>query len=135
MNKGYVPDQVSFLVATPRNWHKRKVITSSENPLILITASVQSENKAFFFRDLQMGTILGIYSNNTFSLQDPAGYNSGIIFARQMRFEGYDISVWHQDDRFSFTCQANHVTGFCFGWFIDRTYGKSCRILDPGKTA
>lgn len=129
-----IPDKFSVLIATPCEWRINGNPSLGEDISACMAISVPSKSRAYFFRDLQMGTILCIASNNTFSLHDPAGYRSGIIQAQQMKFEVNGISVWHQDQRFSFTCQADITTGFCFGWLIDRRYSKSYRILDPGKT-
>ena len=138
MNKDGLDTQLlkinfSILTVTPHSWRPYPQREGTGENAFLLASGYQT-SRSHFFRDLQTGIILCICSNSTFFLQDPKGYASGTVLAQQMQFEGHDINVWHQDQRFSFTCQANLITGFCFGWLIDRRYSKSYRILDPGKT-
>jgi len=126
--------ELSIFTFTPVGWrsHSEKHgLISRENALML--AGAQRTERTHFFRDLQTGMLLCLNANHTFSVMDPGGYTSGIIRAQRMAFKGNGVTVWHQDERFSFTCQADLRSGFCFGWLVDRSRGKSYRILDPGR--
>ncbi|GEM_PF-3143530 len=133
MSQQLIPMEFSVIAVTPSGWRVEELSSANSNVTALLTIGVSRADRAHLFRDLITGTSLWIYSNSTFQLSDPDGYSSGTIWAQQMVFTQNDVSVWHQDWRFSFTCNANFKTGFCFGWLIDRRYNKSYRILDPGR--
>lgn len=131
MNGRLLPMRFSVIaVAMPL----RDAFGPSGNVDAVLTLTLSRTDQSYFFTDLESGVLLWLSTNNTFQLADPSGYNSGAVRAQQMQFEGNEISVWHQDERLSFSCHANTSTGFCFGWLIDRTCSRSCRILDPGRT-
>ena len=131
MSQRLIPMEFSVIAVTSPGWRVEEY--SSANTTAMLTIGINNASRIHLFRDLITGTSLWINSNSTFQLSDPAGYNSGTVLAQQMVLKQDDISVWHQDQRFSFTCHANLKTGFCFGWLIDRTYSKSYRVLDPGR--
>lgn len=123
---------LSVFALAPSMEQTKELISNSKDA-ILLTVDAIPGTRAHFFQDLINGTSLWLKSNGIFQLNDLSGYNSGAILAQKMVFANNDISIWHQDQRFSFTCKVNLKTGFCFGWLIDRRYSKSYRILDPGK--
>ncbi len=134
MKQKLIPLEFSVITITSRDWQTGTIRLTNEKPSAFLTIAVPPESRVYCFRDSITGASLFINANNTFRLIDRDGYNSGTVWTRQMVFEKNNVSIWHQDQRFSFTCNANLKTGFCFGWLIDRTYGKSCRVLDPGRT-
>ena len=135
MKQRSTPGNFSVFTLTPSEWRDNEYSSIDSNIAAMLTIRFERTNHSHFFRDLQTGTILCINSNSTFSLKDTGGYVSGTILAQQMHFKRHSICVRHQDQRFSFTCNADLKTGFCFGWLVDRRYSKSYRILDPGKVS
>lgn len=133
MTKHLIPMNFSVIVLGPSMAKIQDGNSIDRNTNMVMTTDAPPAIQTHIFQDVVNGTSLWLKSCGTFQLNDRYGYNSGTVLAQQMVFEKDDISVWHQDERFSFTCHANLKTGFCFGWLIDRTYSKSCRILDPGK--
>ncbi len=133
MDQRLTPSKFSTFIITPSGWRNDEYSYTNSNIAAMLTINIEKTNHSHFFRDLQTGTVLCINSNSTFSLNDMVGYASGTIFAQRMQLKRNSIIIWHQDQRFSFTCNADLKTGFCFGWLVDRRYGKSYRILDPGK--
>ncbi len=134
MKQRIIPVEFSVMTMTPQGWPAEAICSQKKGPAAFLTVAVPPKSRAYFFRDLITGASLFINANKTFQLIDRDGYNSGIVQAEQISINRSNVSIWHQDQRFSFTCHANLMTGFCFGWLIDRIYGKSCRVLDPGKT-
>ncbi len=133
MMKELIQTSFSVIVFGPTMEKFTNCISNDPDASAILTIGVERVIQAHFFHDLICGTSLWLKANGTFQLNDPSGYNTGPVLAQKMVFADDDVSIWHQDLRISFTCQANLKTGFCFGWLIDRRYSKSCRILDPGK--
>ena len=131
MDRYTIPLDLSVIVTIPSGWQETSGLSDCDSNAIL-TVGVTGAQHSLCFRDLHNGTVLHINSDSTFTLHDSSGYTSGAVHAQQMQFEGYDMNIWHQDRRFTFTCNVNLATGFCFGWLIDRSFRKSWRILDPG---
>ncbi|MFO8101986.1 MAG: hypothetical protein R6U37_07475 [Dehalococcoidia bacterium] len=135
MRQSIIPVEFSVMAITSQDWLTETVCPQRKTSSAFLTIAVSPQERVYFFRDLITGTALFINVNNTFKLIDRDGYNSGIVRANQMNFNRNDVSIWHQDQRFSFTCTANLHTSFCFGWLVDRRFSKSLRILDPGRAA
>ncbi|MFO8009621.1 MAG: hypothetical protein R6U89_02300 [Dehalococcoidia bacterium] len=128
-----IPTEFSVITLTPQSRREKDISLPPSRSNAVLAMAIPPNARSHFFRDLATGTSLCINTNNTFRLIDPDGYSTGVVWAQQMVFKEHDVSVWHQDQRFSFTCHASLRTGFCFGWLIDRLYSRSYRVLDPGR--